>query len=248
MANQAWIEGAISIEAVLRSGSRKVQAVYAQGGKWSRRHRRVIRLAEAAGIPVQQTDDDFINEKATGRSHGGIIAAVGKRKFLKLENLVASDGIALVVMLDGVEDPFNFGQSVRALYAAGVAGLVVRPRNWLSAAGVVARASAGASEWMPMAVARDVAAAASFFRAKGLRIACTAKQGSVSIYDADLAGPLFLLIGGEKRGVTRSFVAEADLRLRIPYQRPCAYSLGAAASAAIISFEIMRQRKSKEVG
>ena len=126
-----------------------------------------------------------------------------------------------------MEDPFNFGASVRALYAAGADGLVLRPRNWLSAAGTVARASAGASELIPTALAETATEAAAFFRAQGLAVACaTEERGSVSIYDADLTVPLFLLLGGEKRGVTRSFLDQADLKLRIPYGRPNAALAG----------------------
>jgi tRNA G18 (ribose-2'-O)-methylase SpoU len=147
-----------------------------------------------------------------------------------------------IVMLDGVEDPYNFGQAVRAFYAAGADGLVVRPRNWMSAAGVVARASAGASERIRTAVAETAQEAADFFRARGLTIAVADKERAVSLYNADLTVPLFLLIGGEKRGVTRSFADAADLRLRIPYGRAFAPSLGTTPAAAAIAFEIMRQR------
>jgi len=145
-------------------------------------------------------------------------------------------------MLDGIEDPFNFGQAVRALYAAGVTGLVLRPRNWLSASAVVARASAGASEWMPTAVAEEPKSAAAFFRARGLRIAATARdRRAISLYDVDLTVPTFLVIGGEKRGMSREFMDSADVLIKIPYQRKFPHSLGSAASAAVIAFEMMRQ-------
>jgi len=78
---------------------------------------------------------------------------------------------------------------------------------------VVARASAGASELIPTAIAETTQAAADFFRSKGLRVAVAAKDRAESIYEADLSGPLFLVIGGEKRGVTRSFEDAADMRL-----------------------------------
>ena len=148
-----------------------------------------------------------------------------------------------IVMLDGIEDPFNFGQALRSLYAAGAAGVVVRPRNWFSAAGIVARASAGVSEQMPIAIAETAEYAADTYRQLGLRIAATSNQNAVSLYEADLIEPLFLLLGGEKRGITRSFLAQADLVLQIPYQQPnFQQSLGVVASAAIVAFEVMRQR------
>jgi len=132
---------------------------------------------------------------------------------------------------------------VRALYAAGCDGLVLRPRNWLSAAGVVARASAGASEWLPTAIAETVTAAAEHFRARGLRVAVADEEDALPLYDVDLTGPLFLVIGGEKRGITRSFRNGADLRLAIPYGSAFDQSLGTAAATAVIAFEVLRQRR-----
>ena len=131
---------------------------------------------------------------------------------------------------------------MRSLYACGVDGLVLRPRNWLSTAATVARSSAGASELIPTAIAESAEEAATFFQSKGLTIACAAEEESVPINRADLTQPLFLLIGGEKRGITRSFLRQADLRLEIPYGREFRQSLGVTAAAAILGYEVMRQR------
>ena len=239
---QAHLEGFLSVRAALEAGSRDIQTLLLRRDKADGQTRWLERQAAARGIPVRRAPAEEIEAQAGGKTHGGVLAAVGPRRFLALEALLPPPGDGWVVMLDGVEDPFNFGAAVRSLYAAGAAGLVVRPRNWLSAAAVVARASAGASEWIPTAVA-ETAAAAAVFRERGFRVACaTDAAPSVSLYDADLSVPLFLLIGGEKRGITRSFEAAADLRLRIPYARPEAYSLGTAAAAAVLGFEVMRQR------
>jgi 23S rRNA (guanosine2251-2'-O)-methyltransferase len=242
MSDRAVLEGLISVQAALHSGSREIHAIYIQRDRRQRSIARLEQRARSAGILVRRVDDDAIAAQASGRSHGGIIALVGPRRFLGLEDLIAGTDLPFVVMLDGIEDPFNFGAAVRALYAAGADGLVVRPRNWMSAAGIVARASAGATERLPTAVAETALAAASIFRECGLAVGCAMKRRAVSIYEADLAIPLFLVIGGEKRGVTRSFVDRADLRLRIPYQRRFPQSLGTASAVAILAFEVMRQR------
>ncbi len=242
MAEQTWLEGRISIEAAIRGRSREVKAVYVSRKKRDWGVRNLVKTAVSAHIKVERVDAGFIEAHSGGKTHGGVLAEVGPRRFVGLDALLRDAAIPFVAMLDGIEDPFNFGQAVRALYAAGADGLVVRPRNWLSAAAVVARASAGASELMPMAVAETALAAAEFYRKQGVMVACTAVQNSQSIYETRLTIPLFLLIGGEKRGITRSFLEQADLRLGIPYGRSFNRSLGAAASAAILGFEIMRQR------
>ncbi|NJN55432.1 MAG: RNA methyltransferase [Anaerolineae bacterium] len=233
--------------AALAANSRPITAVYIQQNSKQRHDRKLTHLAEtavAAQIPVQWVDDNFINQHASGSSHGGVLARVGPRRFVTCADLLAGVARPYIVMLDGIEDPFNFGQAVRALYAAGADGLVVRPRNWLSAASTVARSSAGASEWLPTAVAETAEDAAAYFRTQGLTIACTSQEQAISLYDADLTRPLFVLMGGEKRGITRSFLRQADLRLEIPYGRAnFSHSLGTAAATAVLSFEIMRQRR-----
>ena len=242
----AHLEGFISVQAALQGGHRTIQSIQLRIGKEDSQTRYLEQTARKRNIPFSRVSADEIEQLAGGKTHGGVLAQVGAYQFAALETLTAGEDAPFVAMIDGVEDPFNFGASVRALYAAGADGMVVRPRNWLSAAGIVARASAGTSELIPTALAETAADAADFFRALGLTIACaTDEPGSVSVYDADLTHPLFLLIGGEKRGVTRSFLDQADLKLRIPYGRSLSHSLGTASAAAILAFEVMRQRTRK---
>ena len=245
MSELAVLEGFISVRAALKAGSRPIQAIYLRHDRRDRGIAWLERTAAAAGIPVQRVAADEIDARAGGSTHGGVIALAGPRRFVALGELGADSPAPFVAMIDGVEDPFNFGQAVRALYAAGCDGLVLRPRNWLSATGVVARASAGASEWMPTAIAETVGAAAEHFRARGLRVAVADEERAIPLYDADLSGPLFLVIGGEKRGITRSFRDGADLRLAIPYGSAFDQSLGTAAATAVIAFEVLRQRRSR---
>lgn len=243
MDEQTWLEGRISVEAALSAGSRPITAVYIQQRRWDRGLQQLIDLAKTKGVVVKQVDADFIAQHASGGSHGGVLATVGPRRHATLDDLVSAAAVPFVAMLDGIEDPFNLGQALRALYAAGATGVVVRPRTWTTAAATVARASAGASERITLATAESAEDAAAFFRARGLIVACTTRDMAVSIYDADLTVPLFLLIGGERRGITRSFLEQADLRLAIPYGRSFRQSLGVTAAAAVVGFEVLRQRR-----
>jgi len=237
------LEGHVSVEGALAAGERHVHRVWARL-PGDRRFGRLRALARERGVVIDQVEAELIDELATGRSHGGVIAFVGPRRTRTVAQLVAEVGEgSMIVMLDGIEDPFNFGQAARALYAAGVDGLVIR-RSWETAAGTVVRASAGASELLPTATATSVEEAATVSRMAGLRVACAVTDDAgMELHEADLTGGLFLLIGGERRGVTRSFVEEADQLIRIGYGREQAPALGAAAAAAIIGFEALRQRR-----
>ena len=243
--SDAVLEGLISVEAALRAHSRDIHTIYIRRDLREPNVLRLAKLAAEAGVPAERVSADVIESHVEGKTHGGIIALVGERRFVNLDVLIEGKECPFVVMLDGVEDPFNFGQAVRAFYAAGADGLVVRPRNWMSAAGVVARSSAGASEFIPTAVAETALEAAELFRAHGLVVAVTDQDRATSLYEADLTTPLFLVIGGEKRGVTRSFADMADLRLKIPYGREFRQSLGTTPASGILAFEVMRQRMSK---
>jgi 23S rRNA (guanosine2251-2'-O)-methyltransferase len=243
VSEQSILEGFVSIQAALEADSRTIHEILIRRDKLDPGAAWIERTAARTKIPVRRVDAAVIDAAAEGSTHGGMIAQVGARRFMTLDEIAAASPNPLVVMLDGVEDPFNFGQAVRALYAAGVDGLILRPRNWMSAAGVVARASAGASERIPAALAETVQEAADHFRARGLRIAAADEIQAVSLYEADLTVPLFVVIGGEKRGITRSFLETVDLRLRIPYARTFEQSLGTATASAVLAFEMMRQRR-----
>ena len=244
---QSLIEGLISVESVLSSQSRKVYAVYVDRGADESLFRHLKELL--GDVPVETCSRNALDAMATGRSHGGILAKVGTRRFVSLPDLLPSQGAAFIAMLDGIEDPFNFGQAVRALYAAGCDGMVVRPRNWTNAAGTVARASAGASELMPMADAESLDQAAIWFAERGLIVVATAEnRDATPLHNVDLTRPLFLLIGGERRGVQRSFLSMAEQVINIPYTRPFGRSLGTVAATAVVAFEIARQRKDAKEG
>jgi 23S rRNA (guanosine2251-2'-O)-methyltransferase len=235
----ATLEGALSIRAALDAGSREITRIQVAADADSPAVERILRIARRRDIPVHRMARSDLD--ATGSSHGGIVATVGPRRVLELADLTLGER-PFVAMLDGVEDPYNFGQAVRSLYAAGADALVVRRRNWMSAAATVARASAGASERMTTAVVDDPAQAVAAMRERGLRFACAHRRDATPLASADLAGPLFVVIGGERRGISRTLARDADLRLVIPYGRRFDPALDTTSAAAVIAFEVARQR------
>jgi 23S rRNA (guanosine2251-2'-O)-methyltransferase len=237
------LEGWVSVLAALEAGRRPVTAVYLQRDKDLREGGRIRSAAAKHGVEVKLVSAEEIDSIAQGKSHGGVLALAGERQYQSLDELIAVKQDAFIVMLDGVEDPFNYGQAIRALYAAGVHGLAVPERNWDTALSVVTRASAGASEYMPTARIADIKEGITFFKAHGFRVAATAKERkSQSIYSVDLRGPLFMLIGGERRGLNATTLALCDILLSIPYGRDFKAELDVTSSTAALAFEVMRQR------
>ncbi len=240
-------EGMTSISAVLNAGEendRRILRVLVDHTKQASKARELAFLrtrAKTDGFSIDLVSPEAIDARALGSTHGGILAECTSRTLPPLTtDCICPDGF--YVYLDGVEDPYNFGYTVRSLYAAGVSGVVLPPRNWMSAAGVVARASAGSSERLPIYVCEGDSAM-EYFHAAGYRILCAGIRDSVSVFDADLRLPVLLVIGGEKRGISRALLDRADAILRIDYGRDFRGSLSAASAATVLAFEILRANR-----
>ena len=241
-APSAVFEGAASIRAVLESGSRAVLRVLCDRERAEARADE-LRFLRSRGIEPEFTDADTIAALAVGTSHGGLIAECGDRDLPCLKK-AALPARGFFVMLEGIEDPYNFGYALRSLYAAGVDGFALPPRNWMSAAGVVCRASAGASERAALYTAPSAADAARTAHDAGYRVVCAdTGRGSVDMYSADLRKPLLLIIGGERRGISRAVLDCADLIVRIPYGRRFPAALSAASASTVLGFEVLRQNR-----
>ena len=199
--------------------------------------------AEDFGFLIEICDEAFFEENTVGNTHGGVAAKCSERSFPSPE--FYPDNIknkSFFVMLDGIEDPYNFGYALRTFYAAGVDGVILPPRNRMVTAGIVCRASAGASELMPM-YCLETDKAADFMKSKGFTVVCADLRDSVPVYEASLRYPLFLIVGGEKRGISRAVLEKSDVRVRLDYARDFNASLSAASAASVIAYEIYRQNK-----
>lgn len=243
----AVLEGALSIQAALEARHRQIHEIrLSTDATRSRAVAAVVRRARHERIPVRSTHRKEIARLSTGGSHGGIVAIVGPRAYQRLDPLLRVEA-PFLAMLDGIEDPYNVGQSIRALYAAGAHGLLLRTGHRPSADPIVARASAGASERMPTVLVPDVHALPTTLHARDIQIVCTTPRSSgraaASCHDTDLSGPLLLVIGGERRGIARSLTAYADVLVTIPYGRRFHAALDATSATGALAFEVVRQRR-----
>jgi 23S rRNA (guanosine2251-2'-O)-methyltransferase len=239
---QAILEGIVAVRAALHAHSRKVERILIRAGKDDRPTAQLQQRARRAGIAVERLPSEAIDAVASGTTHGGVVAIAGPRRYASLDELGAGETAPFLALLEGIEDPFNFGYALRSLYAAGAHGAVLGPRNWMSAAATVSRASAGASELLPLAVEKPLEAV-EHCSVRGLAIVCAAAERNArSVHDTDLRGPLLLVIGGERRGISRNVLSRADAVVQIPYGRDFRGSLGTTSAAAVLAFEVLRQR------
>lgn len=240
------MEGMSSISAVIsaiksNTTDRKIISIYVDKSKKESKKKEIAFLNHKAvelGFSIEFVNESLISEVTTGNSHGGIIAFCSPKTIPTLnEDNITADGVYF--MLDGVEDPYNFGYSVRSIYASGASGIIVPPRNWMGVSGVVARSSAGSSELIDMRVA-EASDAIDIFKKRGYTVICAGIRDSESIFDTNLKKPLLVILGGEKRGISREVLNKADKIVRIDYGRSFNGSLSTAASVAVFAFEVLR--------
>ncbi len=200
-------------------------------------------VSEKYGFLISERNPAEIDALALGRTHGGILALCSERTVPALDRAEIKEN-GFYVMIEGIEDPYNFGYALRSLYAAGVDGIVLDERNWLSAAGVVARSSAGASEMFRVFTSKPTDAA-DLFKELGYSIVCADRDTPHTLEDSTIRFPVFLVVGGERRGISRALLDRADLKVKISYGREFRAALSAASAATILAYEIFRQNRIK---
>lgn len=243
ISNQSTIilSGAISVKAAIEAGVRKTEKIWIDEKKHSKDFSYILKLAQTQKIPVQKTNRQTIDQLTQTSSHGGICAQVCPRIFLPAEQLLNHQN-PFIVLLEGIEDPYNFGYTIRSVYAAGATGLLIPQRSWMSADDIVIRASAGASERIPTACVTDFTEVLLLAKQKGFSIFSADRKDAVSLYDADFTNPLILAIGGQLRGLSKQVSQQTDQRVFIPYGNPFRNALSAAGAASVLAFEVYRQR------
>jgi 23S rRNA (guanosine2251-2'-O)-methyltransferase len=221
------------------------EVVIAQGarGHWLGE---VRRRARAAGLRLRELERSALDRIAGTPHHQGVLARCGAFAYRSadelLDRLPTLTEPPLLVAADGLTDPMNLGNLSRSAYAAGAHGLII-PRE--RAAGVtpaVLKAAAGALEFLPLYRVTNLADCLQRLKDAGLTIVGADARGEQNIYDADLRGPLTLVIGSEDQGLRPRVRQQCDLLLAIPMARPEIGSLNAAAAGAVVLFEIRRQR------
>ena len=245
-------EGMTSIRAIIKSidsrlSDRRIEKILFDGDRLNKISKEVGYLravSEKYGFVLEKTNAEEIEKLTVGASHGGIIAIATERTIprLSMESDIKPTGF--YCMTEGIEDPYNFGYSLRSLYACGCDGIILPERNWMSAAGVVARSSAGASELLPMFTAQ-AEYAADIFKAKGYKIVCAHEKTDNLLGRCDLPCPILLIVGGEKRGISGALAEKADMLVKIEYARDFKASLSAASATTMFAYEIMRQNTNK---
>lgn len=204
----------------------------------------IVSAARAAGIRVEDRDRQTLDGAAgEGGRHQGIIAWLGAFGYTDIDDMIPSDEPALLVALDGVEDPRNLGAILRSAYLLGAHGVIIPEHRAAQVTAVVAKASAGASELVPIAQVGNLVRALEQLRELGLwRVAVHAEHGAKPIDQIDGTLPLVLVLGAEGTGVRPLVAKHCDFHALIPMQRTAVGSFNVSVAAALALYEMRRQR------
>lgn len=237
-------EGAIATKAAMLSDKREVVELLIDEKRKDKDCAFIKRTATSKGIPITLLPREEIDALACKTTHGGILCRCGERTYQTLEDIIKPNGFT--VILEGIEDPYNFAHILRSLYALGCDGIIVPERNWTTVADVIAKGSAGASEYISIVSTSDMAQTIEELKQHGVKLfGAMRSDKAIELYSADLTGPICIAIGGEMRGLSKVVEQAIDTQIYIPYENDFRNALSAASSGAILAYEVARQRKNK---
>lgn len=241
---EGMIEGRNAVLEAIRSG-RTIDKVYLASGDTDKALARLAAMAKDAGAVVVQTDRRKLDELSPNGAHQGVIASVAAHAYATVDELLAraeQRGEApLLVVCDELSDPHNLGAILRTAECAGAHGLIIPKRRSVGLTATVAKTSAGAVEYLPVARVSNVAQTLEELKKRGVWVYGTAADGASPLYETDLRGPCAIVIGNEGAGMSRLVRERCDVLVSIPLRGRIS-SLNASAAAAVLLYEALRQR------
>ena len=241
---EGQLEGRNALQEALRSG-RTVDKVFIAAGEIDRGLQRLAAEAKEVGAVVVPVDRRKLDAMSFTHAHQGVIALAAAHVYYSIDDILeeaASRGEApLIVICDELSDPHNLGAILRSAECAGAHGVIIPKRRSVGLTATVAKASAGAVEYMKVARVTNISAAIAELKQKGVWVFGTAAEGSIPMYQADLSGPAAIVIGSEGDGMSQLVRKKCDVMVNIPMTGRIS-SLNASAAASSLLYEALRQR------
>jgi len=238
------LTGIHAVREALASG-RALERIVVARGRHGERMEELVRMARERGVPVRFEDRVRLDRMAGREEHQGVLAVAAAKRAASLEELIAGAGPdALLVLLDGIEDPRNLGAIARSALAAGAAGLVIGERRAAGLTDTASRAAAGALEHLPVARVGNMARALERLKEAGWWLVGLDERAEKAHTEQDFTGRVALVLGGEGKGLHELVRKRCDFLVAIPTVGPVR-SLNVSVAAGVVLFEAVRQRGSK---
>ena len=240
----ALLEGRNAVREALKSG-RSIDRLLVNKEAKEGSIREILGMARDRRIVIQEVTRDKLDAVSQTGAHQGVIAYIPAFDYVDVDEMLAAakekGQDPLLVILDGLSDPHNLGAVLRTAESCGAHGVIIPKRRAVGLTPAAAKASAGAVEYVPVARVPNIASCIRLLKEQGVWIAC-AEVGGTPYDEANLKGPLALVIGSEGEGVSRLVQEQCDFTVSLPMLGKMT-SLNASVAAAVLLYEAVRQRK-----
>ena len=243
MVEEFTIEGRNAVLEAFRSG-KPIDRIYIQDGCQDGPIMSIKREAKKHDTLIKYVAKERLDQMSETGKHQGVIACAAAYEYAQVEDMLAlaeqKGESPFLFLLDNIEDPHNLGAIIRTANLAGAHGVIIPKNRAVGLTATVARTSAGALNYTPVAKVTNLGKTIEDLKKKGLWFVC-ADMGGTTMYDLDLKGPIGLVIGNEGEGVGRLVKEKCDLVASIPMKGDID-SLNASVAAGVLAYEIVRQR------
>lgn len=240
------IEGRNAVIEAFRSG-RTIDKVFVLDGCQDGPVRTIVREAKKHGAVLNFVEKERLNQLSETGRHQGVIAWAAAYSYAEVSDMLEAaaqkNEDPFLILLDGIEDPHNLGAIIRTANTAGAHGVIIPKRRASGLTATVAKASAGALNYTPVAKVTNLAKTIDELKEKGLWFVCADMNGE-QMYDLNLTGPIGLVVGSEGQGVSRLVKEKCDYIASIPMKGEIT-SLNASVAGGVLAYEIVRQRIQK---
>lgn len=238
------VEGRNAVIEALRAG-RALDKIYIAKGETDKTLGHIASRAREAGIVVVEADRRKLDAMSATKAHQGVVAVAAVREYATVEDILAvaeeRGEKPFIILCDEISDPHNLGAILRSAECVGAHGVIIPKRRSAGLTGIVGKTSAGAVEHIPVARVANLPSAIRDLKERGLWVYGTAANAPASLWETDLTGPCCIVVGSEGDGMGRLVTEQCDFLVSIP-MRGKLDSLNASAAAAVLMYEVLRQR------
>ena len=227
----------------IKSG-REIDKLIVKKGEYEGSLVAIIKKAKGLKIPIVEADKAKLDALSEGGNHQGVIAICAAHSYVDIKDMIKSakeKSSPLIIILDKITDPHNFGSILRTANCVGASGVIIPKRSGVGLSEIVAKTSAGAIEYTPVSKVTNIAETIELLKKEGFWVAGAEADGEL-MYKTDLTGAIALVIGSEGEGISHLVKEKCDFLCRIPMYGEI-NSLNASVAAGIMMYEAVRQRE-----
>lgn len=238
------LEGRNSIMEALKA-NRTINKLFVVKGEREGSIRQIIAIARQKGIIITEVERSALDSMSNSRSHQGVIAFVSAKEYVEVDDILKiaqeKGEPPFIIILDEISDPHNFGAILRSADAVGAHGVIIPKRRAIGLTSAVSKAAAGAVEYVPVSRVTNIAQTIEYLKKNNIWVVGTDSTGERAFFESDLKGPIALVVGSEGEGMGKLIREKCDFVVNIPMLGQIS-SLNASVAAAIVMYEILKQR------